>query len=130
MQAVAKLKLSNPPPAGVDSYQYLQEMWKQEQLSWIKISSRWFSNEYVAQIFKVMQKMIAFYHNKNIHMVKLGCTLTNLVGICLYQSTDAKLNPFAEGDKNMLKRVKEHVLGGLCSNVRQLLSKLFFPEIN
>ena len=32
-QAVVKLKLSKPPPAGIESYQYLQQIWKQEQMS-------------------------------------------------------------------------------------------------
>ena len=32
-QAVVKLKLSKPTPTGIENYQHLQEMWKQEQLS-------------------------------------------------------------------------------------------------
>ena len=35
-QAVAKLKLTKPRPTGVDNYQYLQEVWKQEQMSSFK----------------------------------------------------------------------------------------------
>ena len=34
--------------------------------------------------------MIAFYHDKDIDMLKLGCTLPNLANICLHKSTDAK----------------------------------------
>ena len=32
-QAVVKLKLSKPPPTGIENYQYLQQIWKQEQMS-------------------------------------------------------------------------------------------------
>ena len=32
-QAVIKLKLSKIPPTGIENYQYLQQIWKQEQLS-------------------------------------------------------------------------------------------------
>ena len=35
-QAVVKLKLSKPPPTGIDNYQYLQQIWKQEQMSSFK----------------------------------------------------------------------------------------------
>ena len=35
-QAVVKLKLSNPPPTGIEKYQYLQQIWQQEQLSSFK----------------------------------------------------------------------------------------------
>ena len=35
-QAVVKLKLSKPPPTGIENYQYLQHIWKQEQVSSFK----------------------------------------------------------------------------------------------
>ena len=59
-----------------------------------------------------MQKMIAFYHDKNIDMLKLGCTLHNLANICPHKSTDAKFYPFTEGDKDLLEKVPEDVVGG------------------
>ena len=40
--------------------------------------------------------MIEFYHQKEIDMLKLGCTLPNLANICLHKSTDSnfKFLPF------------------------------------
>ena len=35
-QAVIKLKLSKPTPTGTENYQYLQQIWKQEQMSSFK----------------------------------------------------------------------------------------------
>ena len=35
-QAVNKLKLSKPPPTGIDNYHYLQQIWEQEQMSSFK----------------------------------------------------------------------------------------------
>ena len=32
-QAVVKLKLAKPPLIGIENYQYLQQTWKQEQMS-------------------------------------------------------------------------------------------------
>ena len=58
-----------------------------------------------------MQKMIAFYHDKDIDMLKLGCTLPNLANICLHKSTDAKFYPFTEGDKDLLEKIRENVGG-------------------
>ena len=55
--------------------------------------------------------MIAFYHDKDIDMLKLGCRLPNLANFCLHKSTDAKLYPFTEGDKNLLERIREDVVG-------------------
>ena len=35
-KAVVKLKLLKPPPTGIENYQYLQQMWQQEQMSSFK----------------------------------------------------------------------------------------------
>ena len=61
---------------------------------------------------EAMQKMSAFYHDKDIDMLKLGCTSPNLANICLHKSTDAKFYPFTEGDKDLLEKTREDVVGG------------------
>ena len=111
-QAVIKLKLSKPPPTGIEDYQYLQKIWKQEQMMSFKDFLRWFNNKDVVPILEAMQKMIAFYHDKDIDMLKLGCTSPNKANICLHKSTDAKFYQFTDGDKNLLKKLREHVVGG------------------
>ena len=73
---------------------------------------RWYNNKDVVPTFEAMQKMIAFYHDKGIDMLKLGCTLPNLANICLHKSTDAKFYPFTEGDKDLLEKNREDVVGG------------------
>ena len=111
-QAVVKLKLSKPPPTGIENYQYLQQIWKQEQMSSLKDFLRWYKNKDVVPNLEAMQKMIAFYHDKDIDMLKLGCTLPNLANICLHKSTDAKFYPITEGDKDLLEKIREDVVGG------------------
>ena len=111
-QAVIKLKLSKPPPIGIENYLYLQQIWKQEQMSSFRDFLRWYKNKDVVPTLEAMQKMIAFYHDKDIHMLKLGCTLPNLANICLHKSTDTKFYPFTEGDKNLLEKIREDVVGG------------------
>ena len=73
---------------------------------------RWFIKKDVVPTLEAMQKMIAFYHDKDIDMLKLGCTLPNLANICLHKSTDAKFYPFTEGDKDRLEKNREDVVGG------------------
>ena len=88
--AVVKSKLSKPPPTGIEYYQYLQQIWKQEHLISSKDFSRWYNNKGVVPTSKAMQKMIAFCHEKNIDVLKLACTLPSLANICLHKSTDAR----------------------------------------
>ena len=61
-----------------------------------------------------MQKLTGFYHDKDIDMLKLRCTLPNLANICLNKSTDEKFYPFTftEGDKDLLERSREDVVSG------------------
>ena len=59
-----------------------------------------------------MQKMIVFYHDKDIDMLKLGCTLPNLANICLHKSTDSKFYLITKRDKDILEKIREDVVGG------------------
>ena len=110
-QAVVELKLSKPDPTGIEYYQYLQQIWKQEQMSSFKDFSPWYNNKDVVPTLEAMQKTIAFYHDKDIDMLKLGCTLPNLADNCLHKSTDAKFYPFTERDKDLLEKIREDVVG-------------------
>ena len=44
-------------------------------------------------------------------MLKLGCTLLNLTNNCLHKSTDARLYSFTKGDKDLLGKNQEDVVG-------------------
>ena len=59
-QAIIKMKLSNPPPSGIENYNYLQQIWKQERMSSFKDFLRWYNNNDVVPILEAMQTMIAF----------------------------------------------------------------------
>ena len=56
--------------------------------------------------------MIEIYHNKGSDMLRLGCTIHNLVKICLRKSTDSKFYPFTESDKSLLEKRREDIVGG------------------
>ena len=63
---------------------------------------KWYKNKDVVPTLGAMQKMIQFYHNKGIDMLKLGCTLPNL----------AKFYPFCENDKDLSNKIREDMTGG------------------
>ena len=72
---------------------------------------RWYNNKDVVPTLEAMQKLIVFYHDRDIDILKLGCTLTNLANICLHKSTDAKFYPFTEGNKDLLQKIQADVVG-------------------
>ena len=55
-QAVIKLKLSKPPPTGIENYHYLHQIWKQEQKSSFKDFLRWYYNKDVVPTLVELQK--------------------------------------------------------------------------
>ena len=59
-----------------------------------------------------MQKVVEFYHNKGIDMLKLGCTLSKPANICLHSSTSAKFYAFTDSHKDLLSKVREIKVGG------------------
>ena len=72
----------------------------------------WYNNKDIVPTLEVMQKMIEFYHQKEIDMLKLGCTLPNLANICLHKSTDSKFYSFNASDKDLLEKILEDMVGG------------------
>ena len=63
-------------------------------------------------MLEIMQKMVDFYHNKGIDMLKLGCILPNFANICLQKSITAKFYPFTESGKNLLEKIREDMHDG------------------
>ena len=56
--------------------------------------------------------MIAFYHEKDLDMLKLGCTLPNPANICLYKSTDTNFYLLTEADEDLLEKIQKKFVGG------------------
>ena len=69
-----------------------------------------YSSKNVVPMLEAMQKVVDFYHNKNIDILKLGCSLLKLANICLHKSTTAKFYPFTEGEKNYWRQFVETCL--------------------
>ena len=72
----------------------------------------WFHNKDVDPTLEAMQKMIEFYHQKEIDMLMLGCTSPNLANFCMHKSTDSKFQPFTESDKHLLEKIREDMVSG------------------
>ena len=64
----------------------------------------WKNNKDVVPTQEAMQKMIEFYHQKEIDMLNLGCTLPNLANICLHKSTDSKFYLLLKATKTCWRR--------------------------
>ena len=81
-QAVDNLRMDRIPPTGVENFLYLQSVRENNNIQNFSHLLKWYNNKDVVPTLEAMQKMIEFYHNKGIDMLKLGCTLPNLANIC------------------------------------------------
>ena len=114
MQAVCKLRLNKIFPTGDENYAYLRSIWVSEGMKSFKDFLKWDINKDVVPTLEAMLKKIEFYHEKEIDMLKLGCTLPNLAIFCLDKSTNSTFHPFTESDKDWLKKICENMVGGPC----------------
>ena len=96
--ALKKFRIQSVPPTGFENYSYLKNIWEQLCMIIFKEFLQWYNNKDVVPTLEAMQKMIEFYHDKGIDMLKLGSTLPNLANTCLHKSTNLNIYPFFEGD--------------------------------
>ena len=111
-QAVVKLRMDRIPPTGAENYSYLKGVWENNKMQYFTVFLKWYNNKDVVLTLEAIHKLIEFYHNKGIDLLKLGCTLPNLASICLHKSTDSKIYPFTEWDKDLLEKIGEDLIGG------------------
>ena len=111
-QAVAKLRMDRIPPTGVENYSYLQSVWENNNMQNISDFLICYNNEDVVLTLEAMHKLIEFYHNKGIDMLKLRCTLPNLANICLHKTTDSHFYPFTKSDNDLLEKIREVLVRG------------------
>ena len=112
-QALAKSRMDRIPPIGAENCSFLQSFCENNNMQKFSGFLKWYNNKDLVPTLEAMQKMIEFYHNKGIDMLKLRCTLPNLANICLHKSTDSKFYPCTESDKDLLEKIREIMVGGL-----------------
>ena len=105
-QAVCKLRLNKLLLAGDENYAYLRSIWASEWTKSFKNFLMWYNNKDVVPTLEAMQEMIQVYHQKEIDMLKLGCTLSNLANIRRHKSKESKFYLFTESDKDLLEKIR------------------------
>ena len=100
------------PPTVAEKYSFLQSVWEKKNMQYFSDLLNWYNNKDVVPTLEAMQKMIGLYHNKEIDVLKLGCTLPNMANICMDKSTDSKFYPSPESDKELHEKTREVLAGG------------------
>ena len=84
LDVLRELGLKEKPLSGKENYALLEKLWKIEKVKTFCDFLLWYNNKDVVPILQAMKKMMKFYQDQKIDMLKLGCTLPNLANICLH----------------------------------------------
>ena len=78
------------------------------------------------RFWKHFEKNDYRYHAKDIDMLRLGCTLPSLANKCLHKTTETRIHPFTEADKDCCRQVDKPLVVVILSllHAKQLLTKL------
>ena len=109
--ALKKLGLASPPQGKEQNYQDLREVWKRNHMETFQDFLKWYNNKDVVPTVETLQKMLQFYHQKVIDMLKLGFTLSNLANRIFHLSTSLKFFPFGQEDKSFDDYICEWLTG-------------------
>ena len=107
-QAVLKLKLSKPPPTGIQNYQYLQQLWKQEKKTSFKDFLHWCSNKECCANIRSNAKNDSFLPWQRYRYVKAWLYFTKPGQHLL---TQIYWCTFTERDENFMEKIREEVVG-------------------
>ena len=112
LDVLRELGLKEKPLSGKENYALLEKLWKMEKMKTFRDFLPWYNNKDVVPALQAMKKMMKFYYDQKIDMLKLGCTLPNLANICLHKPTDRKFYPFIEADKDLHEKIRSEMTGG------------------
>ena len=87
-----------------ENYALLEKFWKMEKMKTFRDFLRWYNNHDVVPTLQAMKKMMEFYHDQKIDMLKLGCTVPNLANICLHKSTDRSFTLSSKLKKTCIRK--------------------------
>ena len=112
LDVLRELGLKEKPLSGKENYALIEKLWMMEKMTTFRDFLRWYNNKDVVPTLQAMKKMMKFYQDQKIDMLKLGCALPNLANICLHKLTDRKFYPFIEADKDLHEKIRSEMTGG------------------
>ena len=104
-----KLRITRSPLTGEQNCAYLVKVWERETMTTFKDFLRWYNNKDAIPTLEAVQKMIDFYHNIGIDMLKLGCTLPKLANFAYISLLVPNSTPLLKRTK---EKIREDMVGG------------------
>ena len=114
-EALQILRLTFKPKTGLENYQWLQQLWTENQWSTFADFLKWYNDLDVTPMIQAIENMNKFYKQKHIDFMHQAICLPGVaMRVCFNSITDpaAEFHLFNEKNKDIYHLFKENIVGG------------------
>ena len=114
-EALQILHLTSKPKTGPENYQWLQELWTENQWSTFADFLQWYNDLDVTPMLQAIENMNDFYKNIRIDFIHQAISLPGVaMRVCFNSITDpsAEFHLFNSKNKEIYQLFKENIVGG------------------
>ena len=114
-EALQILRLTSKPKTGPENYQWLQQLWDENQWSTFADFLKWYNDLDVTPMIQAIENMNEFYKQKHIDFMHQAIFLPGVaMRVCFNSITDpaAEFHLFNEKNKDIYQLFKQSIVGG------------------
>ena len=114
-EALQILRLQEVPKTGPENYQWLQQLWTENQWSTFADFLKWYNDLDVDPMITAIEKMNDYYKDKNVDFMHQAITLPGIAKrICLNSITDpnVEIHLFNQKQQDIYQLFKDNIVGG------------------
>ena len=114
-EALQILRLTSKPKTGPENYQWLQELWTENQWSTFADFLQWYNDLDVTSMLQAIENMNDFYKNIRIDFIHQAISLPAVaMRVCFNSITDpsAEFHLFNSKNKEIYQLFRENIVGG------------------
>ena len=114
-EALQALRLLTKPKTGPENYQWLQQLWDENQWSTFADYLKWYNDLDVTPMIQAIENMNVFYKNIRIDFIHQAISIPGVaIRVCFNSIADpaAEFHLFNPKNKNIYHLFKENIVGG------------------
>ena len=114
-EALQIFRLTSKPKTGPENYQWLQQLWTENQWSTFADFLKWYNDLDVTPMIQAIENMNEFYKQKHIDFMHQAISLPGVaMRVCFNSITDptAEFHLFSEKNKDIYQLFKQNIVGG------------------
>ena len=114
-EALQSLRLPTKPKTGPENYQWLQQLWSENEWSTFADFLKWYNDLHVTPMIQAIENMNEFYKNIRIDFIHQAISIPGVaMRVCFNSITDpaAEFHLFNPKNKDIYRLFKRNIVGG------------------